>query len=154
MKSCIEIIKLQQHECALFQNLIELFNEVFEESSKVASKNQLQKLLDKNDFHAFAAIEDDKIIGGITAYELDQYYEDESELYIYDMAVKTEFHNQGIGKALMKQLKDYAKENGIKSILVQAASDEEQAVQFYKSTLGTFENVSLFYLNMKSNDNR
>ncbi len=103
MKSSLKILRIQENDTERFIEFVELLNEVFEEPNKVASEMQLKKLLSRCDFHAVIAIKEDKIIGGLTAYELERYYTDKSELYIYDVAVKTELQNQGIGKELLSE---------------------------------------------------
>jgi len=150
MKNTIKISRLQENNLDLFIELVELFNEVFEEYHTVGSKTHLKKLLIKPEFHAVIATRDDVMVGGLTAYELPRYYSDKSELYIYDMAVKTELHNQGIGKALIGYLKEYGMKNGIETIFVEAHSEEEQAVKFYESTFGKSEKVDHFNLEIKS----
>ncbi len=150
MKNSFKISRIQGNDIERFIELVELLNEVFEESNKVASKRQLKKLLKKSDFHAVAVIKDDKIIGGLTAYELERYYTDKSELYIYDIAVKKEFHNQGIGKELIAYLREYSMRNGIESIFVEAHSEDEQAVKFYESTFGEGEKVDHFNLEIEA----
>lgn len=150
MKNGFKISRIQGNDIEQFIELVALLNEVFEESPKVASERQLKKLLNKPDFHAVAVIKQNKIIGGLTAYELERYYTDKSELYIYDIAVKKEFHNQGIGKALIAYVKDYSTKNGIESIFVDAHSDDEQAVMFYKSTFGKGEKVAHFNFDIKT----
>jgi aminoglycoside 3-N-acetyltransferase I len=144
MKNSFKISRIQENDTKRFIEFVELLNEVFEEPNKVASKRQLKKLLSRRDFHAVVAIKEDKIIGGLTAYELERYYTDKSELYIYDIAVKTELHNQGIGKELINYLKDYSTNNGIETIFVEAHSEDEQAVKFYESTFGKSEKVDHF----------
>jgi len=150
MKGNLKISRIQGNEIEQFKELVELLNEVFEESNQVASERQLKKLLNKPDFHVIAAIKEDKVIGGLTAYELEQYYTDKSELYIYDIAVKIELHNQGIGKKLIDYLIDYSTKNGIKGIFVEAHSEDEQAVKFYESTFGKSEKVDLFNFEIKT----
>lgn len=150
VKNSFKISRIQENEIERFIELVELLNEVFEESNKVATERQLKKLLKKHDFHAIAAIKEGKIIGGLTAYELAQYYTDKSELYIYDIAVKKELHNQGIGKELIAYVKDYSTKNGIESIFVEAHSEDEQAVKFYQSTFGKGEKVDLFNFEIKT----
>jgi aminoglycoside 3-N-acetyltransferase I len=149
MEKDFDVVKLQQKDSSLFVELVELFNTVFEEASNIASEKQLKKLLNKSDFHAIVIIKNNKIIGGLTAYELEKYYTDKKELYIYDIAVKTAFHNQGIGKTLMTYLKKYATKNNIESIFVQAYSEEEQAVRFYESTIGSGKTVEHFTFEIK-----
>ena len=150
MKNRFEILRIKENAIEQLIELVEVLNEVFEEPNNVASNRQLEKLLTKPDFHAIAAIEGGKIIGGLIAYELEQYYRDKSELYIYDIAVKVELHNQGIGKALINYLKDYATNNGIETIFVEAHSVDEQAVKFYESTFGKGEKVDHFNYEVKT----
>ena len=144
MKSSLKIYRIRENDVKRFIELVEILNEVFEAPNKVASEIQLKKLLNKSDFHAIVAIKDNKVIAGLTAYELERYYNDKSELYIYDIGVKTELHNQGIGKKLIEYLKDYSKKNGIEGIFVDAHSEDEQAVKFYESTFGKSEKVDHF----------
>ncbi|MDT0608162.1 GNAT family N-acetyltransferase [Croceitalea rosinachiae] len=150
MKNSFKVSRIKGNNIEQFTELIDLLNEVFEEPSKVASERQLKKLLSKPEFHVIAAIKEGKIIGGLTAYELERYYTDKSELYIYDIAVKKELHNQGIGKKLIAYLKDYSTRNGIESIFVQAHPEDEQAVKFYKSILGKGEKVDHFNFEIKT----
>ncbi len=149
MKSSLKISKIQENGAKQFKELVQILNEVFEEPKKVASEVQLTKLLNKSDFHVIVAIKDDKVIGGLTAYELERYYNDKSELYIYDIGVKAEFQNQGIGKKLIDYLKAYSKKNGIEGIFVEAHSEDEQAVKFYESTFGKSEKVDHFNFEIK-----
>lgn len=149
MKTNLKISRLQENDIERFIELVELLNEVFEESNKIASEKQLRKLLNKTEFYAFVAIKEDKIVGGLTAYELEKYYSDKSKLYIYDIAVKTELHNQGIGKKLIEYLKTYSMNIGIEGIFVEAHSEDKQAVKFYESTFGKSEKVDHFNFEIK-----
>lgn len=106
--------------------------------------------MSKPSFHAIVAIDEGKVIGGLTAYELERYYTDKSELYIYDIAVKVEYQNRGVGKELIDYLKEYSTNNGIETIFVQAHSDDEQAVRFYQSTFGNSEKVDHFNFEIKT----
>ena len=153
MENSFRISRIQGNDVEQFIELIELLNEVFEEPSKVASERQLKKLLNKPDFHAIAVFKEDKIIGGLTAYKLEQYYTDKSELYIYEIAVEKELHNQGIGKELIAYLKDYSTKNGIETIFVESHSEDKQAVKFYESTFGKGEKVDHFNFEIKTTYN-
>jgi aminoglycoside 3-N-acetyltransferase I len=144
MKEETQIIKLAKNDLSTFQKLIDLLNEVFDEYHSIASDAHLEELLKKSEFHAFAVIANNKVVAGLTAYELQKYYNDKSELYIYDIAVKTEFQNLGIGKKLIQFVKEYCFENGVQTLFVEAHSEEEQAVKFYESTFGVSEKVDHF----------
>ncbi len=154
MKNNLKISRIWKNDIERLIELVRLLNEVFEEPDKVASERQLTKLLNMPSFHAIVAIKEDKVVGGLTAYELESYYTDKSELYIYDIAVKTELHNQGIGKKLINYLKDYSTKNEIKGIFVEAHSEDEQAVKFYESIFGKSEKVDHFNFEIKTTCNK
>jgi len=92
----IEIRRLQKNDLETFKKRVDILNEVFQEYNTIASIQHLQKLLSKPDFFAIVAIVEEEVIGGVTGYELQKYYNDNSELYIYDIAVKSEYQNQGM----------------------------------------------------------
>ena len=93
----IEIKKLGKQDIDKFIELIRVFEDVFEmKNFKMPDKNYLQQLLEKNSFFVFVALSDDKVIAGLTSYTLQQYYSTSPLVYLYDLAVKTEFQRQGI----------------------------------------------------------
>lgn len=141
-KEEIQILRLDKSNLELLIRLVELFNEIFDEYHTIASKNHLVSLLQKPAFYGVVAIKNDIVIGGLTAYEFQKYYTDKSELYIYDIAVKAAFHNQGIGKKLINHLKSNSV--GVETIFVDAHSEDIQAVKFYESVFGPSEKVDHF----------
>jgi aminoglycoside 3-N-acetyltransferase I len=143
----LKIFRLKD-ELNLFIELVELLNEVFEEPPQIATNKRLAELLDKPDFYAVVAVKGNTVVGGLTAYELKKYYNNHSELYIYDIAVKATLHNQGVGKKLIKHLKELGTQNNIETIFVEALSEEEQAIKFYESTFGKGEKVDHFNLEL------
>jgi aminoglycoside 3-N-acetyltransferase I len=128
-----------------FESLINLFNVVFEEEEPaIGSKANLEKLLGNSGFIALAAVSEDKIVGGLTAHVLPMYYSEQSEIFLYDLAVKPEFQRMGIGKELLQHLKEYCVMNGIKEFFVMAHEEDESAIDFYISTGGIGEKVMNF----------
>lgn len=62
-----KIDRLQAGDSTLFKKVILLFGEVFEMSDfQPPTEEYLESLLMKPDFFAFAAFEDDLVIGGLT----------------------------------------------------------------------------------------
>ncbi|AWX44690.1 Gentamicin 3-N-acetyltransferase [Flagellimonas maritima] len=149
MKEKIQTIRLSRTDSSLFKKLITLLNEVFEENITIASDNHLQNLIAKPEFYAIVAIANDIILGGLTAYELQSYYNDKSELYIYDIAVKSEFQNKGIGKKLIQYLQELCSKNNVSTIFVDAHSEDKQAITFYESVFGGCEKVDHFNFEIK-----
>ncbi len=70
-----------------FEELAIVFNIAFEEDRKVSSTTRLKQLLENPMFYTLVTLDDNKVIAGLTAYELPSYYNDKSEFYIYDIAV-------------------------------------------------------------------
>jgi aminoglycoside 3-N-acetyltransferase I len=144
-KMSIEIKKLGKQDIDKFIELIRVFEDVFEmKNFKMPDKNYLQQLLEKNSFFVFVALSDDKVIAGLTSYTLQQYYSTSPLVYLYDLAVKTEFQRQGIGKMLMSAITNYCKEIGVEEVFVQADEEDRYAIEFYHSTGATAEKVIHF----------
>jgi aminoglycoside 3-N-acetyltransferase I len=144
----IEIKRLDKKDIEQFKELIILFNEVFEiKKYKSAKKTYLQKVLKEVSFICIAAICDNEIVGGLTAYELPMYYAKYSEVLIYDMAVLSEYQRKGIGKKLIAALKKYCRKKGIQYIFVPANEEDAHALAFYTSTGGKPEKVIHFNYN-------
>src|SRR5215210_5404141 len=114
----IEIKLLTKEDFSKLISLVDLFNTVFEEESKIGSESNLLSLLTNKSFIALVAIDKGEIVGGLTAYELPMYYSDSSEIFIYDLAIKPDYQRMGIGKGLLQRLKGYCTENGINEFFV------------------------------------
>lgn len=139
-----KIKQLTKEDLLTFKSLINLFNTVFEEDAVMGSDAHLLKLLNNKYFIALAAISENKVMGGLTAYELPMLYSDRSEILLYDMAVKTEYQRMGIGKGLIQSLKGYCVKNRIKEFFVMAHEEDGHAIEFYRSTGGKNEKVVNF----------
>jgi len=145
----IETCTLGENDVLLFRELVMLFNEVFEEYNTIASDKHLEDLLKRSNFKAIVAFQGDVLLGGLTTYELPRYYNEKSELYIYDFAVKTSFQGKGIGKMLIRHLEQHAKESNVELVFVEAHSEDLEAVKFYESTFGEGEKVDHFNYQIK-----
>jgi aminoglycoside 3-N-acetyltransferase I len=141
----IQIKRLRTKDILVFQKLIQLFKEVFEMKGKTnTTKIHLKKLLGNSHFIAYVIIYENKIVGGLTAYELQKYYSEESEIFIYDIAIKQKFQRKGLGKQLLFTLREYCAANKIKEMFVAANEEDEHALDFYHSSGATPEKVVCF----------
>ncbi len=145
--SNIIIKKLNSDDLPTFVKVIRLFEDVFEmKDFTLPPSAHLQKLLQKEDFMVFCAMEEDEVIGGMTAYTLDQYYSTRPLAYIYDLAVDVSRQRQGIGGKLIDEIRSYCQSKGFEEVYVQADKADDYALDFYRKTNPTEEeDVSHFY---------
>jgi len=119
-KMNIQIEKLNHNDIHKFTALIRVFENVFEmKNFKMPDEIYLQQLLEKDDFF-FVALLENKVIAGLTSYIMHHYYSKLPLVYIFDLAVSTEFQRQGIGKMLITGNNIYCKSIGIEAVMVQA----------------------------------
>lgn len=84
-----------------------------------------------------------EVIGGLVAYVLRKLEQERSEVYIYDLAVRSDSRRQGVATRLIESLKPIAKAEGAWVIFVQADQGDEPAIKLYES-LGIKESVLHF----------
>jgi aminoglycoside 3-N-acetyltransferase I len=141
----IQIKKLTGQDTLLFQKLILLFQDVFEMENPVTVKvSYLKHLLNKSGFIVLIITCENKIVGGLTAYELPMYYAECAEVYMYDIAIQPEFQRKGFGSKLLAALKEYCGENKITGFFVEAHEADKHAVAFYSRAGGKAEKVVHF----------
>lgn len=141
----MQIKKLGKNDLLIAHTLFMTLQEVFEtEQPSLADEAYLTRLLADEHFICFAAIIDDKVAGGLTAYELPMYHAAYSECYIYDVAVHPDYQRMGVGKQLIAALKGYCHTHNIKTMFVEAQEEDGHAIQFYRSTGADEERVMHF----------
>ena len=134
----IQIQKLKHTDIDKFTDLIRVFEEVFEMTNfTIPAETYLMQLLAKEDFFVFVALSDNKVVGGLTAYTLQQYYSVSPLVFIYNIAIKIEVQRQRVGKLLISNLASYCKDNGYEEMFVLADEVDDHAIEFYRSTGAT-----------------
>ena len=146
----IEYKKLEIGDLSRLTELIKVYEEVFEmEDFTLPNAQYLQSLLEKETVIFYVAITDIKVVGGLTAHILPSTYFPSSEVYIYDLAVETDFQRKGIGRELINSLKEYCASMQLKEIFVQADLEDRHAIEFYRATGGIAESVVHFSYELK-----
>ena len=141
----IEIKKLSREDLNLFKELILLFEDVFEmKDFRAPGDRHLLKVLSTSGFFVFVASANGKVVGGLTAYTLEQYYSTRPLVYIYDLAVATQLQRKGIGSMLMSAITSHCREMGMEEVFVQADDVDLHALEFYRHTGGNAESVVHF----------
>ncbi len=149
----IKVEKLNSNDINKFIELINVFEDVFEmKDFQMPNKIYLQQLLKRDDFFAFVALLNNKVVGGLTSYIIQQYYSKSPLVYIFDLAVNTELQRQGIGKKLIERNNNYSKEIGAETVMVQADAIDDHAIKFYQNTGGKAEEVFHFDYQIKNSN--
>lgn len=141
----IEIIKLGSNQVDLALQLF-LFYQRDDgiENPTQGSDKYLKNLLSRTDFHVIVAVENEKVIGGLTAYELRKYKDEEREMFLYEIAVEAEYRRKGVGRALIEYLQRICREKGIGVMFVGALENNQPALKLYRATGGRGEKVVEF----------
>lgn len=126
------------------QALFRLMAEVFEEPRGTLGERYVERLLSRADFWALAALENDEVVGGLTAHALPMTTSESSELFIYDVAVGSAHQRQGIGRQLFAALREQAAAEGIDVLFVPADNEDVHALDFYRAIGGAPAPVTLF----------
>lgn len=131
----MQIQRLPHSDVSNFSELIRLYADVFGMSNfKVPPRDHLQEIMSNKNLIVFVAIENNKVVGGLTAYVLEQYYSTKPLAYLYDIGIALEFQRQGIGAKLITALNTYCKSEGFEEVFVQADKVDQHALDFYRST--------------------
>ena len=109
----------------------------------VPGDRYLLQLLAKPHFIVVVAMNEDEVIGGLAAYELEKFEQDRREIYIYDLAVAEAHRRRGIATGLIRELQRLARQRKAYVIYVQADRGDDPAIRLYES-LGTREDVYHF----------
>lgn len=144
-----EIGILGRDDVALVRQLSGVFGEAFDDpgtyTGKPPSDGYLERLLGSDNFICLVALDGDKVVAGIAAYELPKLEQERSEVYLYDLAVLESHRRQGIATALIENLRDEARRRGAWVVYVQADTGEEDAPAIALYTrLGNREDVLHF----------
>lgn len=140
----MQIQQIKAHQIPLMHALLDCFSDVFEQpldySNARPTPEYLSSLLSSEEFIALIALDQDKLVGGLAAYELKKFEQMRSEIYIYDLAVYQEFRRQGVATKLIQYLQKLAADKGAWVIFVQADDGDTAAMRLYHK-LGTQERV-------------
>ena len=141
------IRRLEASDVVLMAEMLTVFGEAFGEvetySGARPSPAYLERLLGSETFIAVAALRSDKVVAGLTAYELPKFEQERSEIYIYDLAVAAAHRREGIATSLIRELQEIAAERGAYVIFVQADVIDSPAIALY-SKFGVREDILHF----------
>lgn len=138
------IRRLTTADLALARRVFLTMTEVFEDPGGPLGDAYLAALLARPDFWAFAALEGDAVLGGLTAHTLLMTRSESREVFIYDLAVVPDRQRQGLGRRLVSALREAAAAEGIHVAFVPADNEDTHALDFYRAIGGVPAPVTIF----------
>lgn len=136
--------RLKVGDRELAQALFTLMADVFAEDREALGDDYIDRLLDREDFWVIAAFAGDQIIGGVTAHTLPMTRTNSAELFIYDIAVRSDQQRKGVGRGLVAELRIQAAALGIHEVFVAADNEDAHALDFYHALGGAASPVTIF----------
>jgi aminoglycoside 3-N-acetyltransferase I len=139
--------RLGPGDVALAHKMNALYADVFEDPESYAfappNDTYLGDLLSQAGNIALIALDDQSVIGALSAYTLQKFEQTRSEIYIYDLAVAENWRRRGVATALIGAVQDIARDTGAWVVYVQADYGDDPAIALY-TKLGTREDVMHF----------
>jgi aminoglycoside 3-N-acetyltransferase I len=137
MSDGFEIKRLEPGDLSLAKELFLSFQlDDGVENPTFAPDEYLTKLLEKDDFHIIVAIKDERVVGGLTAYELLKYKAEKTEMFLYEIGVESAYRKRGAASCLIEALKEICREKNIKTVFVLTEAGNLPARSLYEKTGG------------------
>lgn len=144
---CMDAItarRLTSGDIQLARQTFTLMAREFGEEDRPLGDDYLQRLLERPEFWVIAAIVDGEVVGGLTAHTLPMTRAETAEIFIYDIAVRSDRQRRGVGRRLIETLHHVAASRGIECVFVAADNDDEAALEFYRALGGNATSVTYF----------
>ena len=111
--------------------------DLFRAGAQTYNEGQLEQLLRDPDRPIFAALDGDKLLGYcfcvLETVEGDTVLQDTRSLYIDDLCVDEGCRGQGVASKLYDRVRDFAREQGCRSITLNVWCGNDNAMRFYES---------------------
>ncbi len=138
-------IRLKPRDAEFMHAINELFHEVFQyDTPPSASLPYLNRLLFSERHLIFAFTYQHELVGALTAHLLPDLYTENTEVFIYDIAVKPQWQRLGFGARLLKAVQNNAGKNGYARIWVASDLEDQHALDFYSKHGGVCSEVEHF----------
>jgi aminoglycoside 3-N-acetyltransferase I len=132
------------------RRLFSMLAEAFDEKRDLLSDAYVDQLLCRQDFWALAAFSGDDVVGGITAHTLPMTRQESPEMFVFDIAVRSDHRNKGIGRRLLDTLSKQATQSGIRELFLAADNADEHALDFYRRLGGLPTPATLFVFSTRN----
>lgn len=112
----------------------ELMNILYEGKLKYDRFKNIYKLkLQEENSYYIVAVEDDNVVGVLTSELQEKLHRERLQLFIEDLIVEESKRNNGIGKALIENAINYAKDNNCEVVELTSYKNNIKAHKFYEN---------------------
>lgn len=112
----------------------ELMNILYEGKLKYDRFKDVYKLkLQEENSYYIVALEEDNVVGVLTSELQEKLHRKRLQLFIEDLIVEESKRNNGIGKALIENAINYAKDNNCEVVELTSYKDNIKAHKFYEN---------------------
>lgn len=118
--------------------------EAFEEKRDEVTGGYAERLLAREDTWVVVASSGEDVVGGLTAHVLPMTRAEETELFIYDLAVAPAHQRKGVGRSLIAFLRQAGRAAGHGAVFVPADDEDTHALEFYRAVGGVGAPVTIF----------
>lgn len=118
--------------------------EAFEEKRDEVTGGYAERLLAREDTWVVVASSNEDVVGGLTAHVLPMTRAEETELFIYDLAVAPAHQRKGVGRSLIAFLRQAGRAAGHGAVFVPADDEDTHALEFYRAVGGVGAPVTIF----------
>jgi aminoglycoside 3-N-acetyltransferase I len=101
--AAFRIVRLRSPDRQLAKQLFVVMARVFEEDCQELSDRYVDGPLKREEFWALAALSGEDVVGGLTTHTLPMTRTEVPEVFLYDLAVRTDRQRLGIGRQLVRQ---------------------------------------------------
>jgi len=112
---------------------------------RVPADQYLRKILKKKYFYAIAALDGERVAGGLTAYSLPMYKKEIREMFLFEIGVTPTYRRRSVGKQLVEYLLALCRREGIGVMFVVTSRENMAAVRLYETTGGSADARSILY---------
>jgi len=105
-----------------------------DDNPEFPDRTRTADLIAQDTFHAYVALVNGEVVGGLTAYELPMFYQSSREVFLYEVGVRDTFRRKGMARALVEALQETCREKEIKTIYVATELQNFAARKLYETT--------------------
>lgn len=127
-------MEIRKFELKDLDAIFKLLNQLYSDRIKYEKFKEIYELKLKDPYSYYiVAIENNKVVGVLTAELQIKLHREKKQCFIEDLVVDKECRNRGIGKALLQNAIDYAKNNECDVVELTSYLDNVNAARFYES---------------------